>query len=181
MSVPDHDLTETLREAQRFGFFGPGSIEDAVDHASAFEAPLRGQTSTDPLADLGSGGGLPGLELAAAFPDTPMTFIDRRTKRTDFLRRAVRRHGFDHVDVVADDVDHVISEVMAGERPGFTAVTARGFGPPEATLRAAAALMTPDGRIVISEPPSGDRWAPRLLDELSLVRVQHDRVVVFRH
>ncbi|HSM67599.1 MAG TPA: hypothetical protein VK860_14945, partial [Ilumatobacteraceae bacterium] len=63
----------------------------------------------------------------------------------------------------------------------FDAVVARGFGPPESTLALAARLARPGGRIVISEPPSGDRWAPEVVASLGVERIAVDGpVAVFR-
>lgn len=176
----DADLLETLRDAQRFGFFGPGPIEDAARHAEMFVRAIGDLTGGTRLVDLGSGGGLPGLVLASAYPSTEIVLIDRRQKRTDFLRRAVRRLGFDHVEVVTGDVAALITDVDAGRTPPFDVVTARGFGPPDTTLRMAVRLMAAGGRIAISEPPSGDRWDPELLTELSVHRTAAEQIAVFR-
>jgi 16S rRNA (guanine527-N7)-methyltransferase len=174
-------LLETLREAQRFGFFGPGPVEEATAHAQSFVEVLRDLPLGARLVDLGSGGGLPGLVLAEALPDIEILLVDRREKRTDFLERVVRRLGFEQVTVRAGDVAVLVREVEAGEVDRFDAVTARGFGPPTVTLRLAARLLAPAGRIVVSEPPTGDRWPPELLTELGLVGERHGGVRVFRH
>jgi 16S rRNA (guanine527-N7)-methyltransferase len=172
------ELIETLRDAQRFGFFGSAPIEDAVAHARSFVAALADLDSGSHLADIGSGGGLPGLVIAAARPDLSVVLIDRRQKRTDFLERAVRRLGWARVVVWSADVEQVARSVTTGTTPAFDAVTARGFGPPETTLRVAAQLIHRHrGTIVISEPPSsgttdGDRWPPDLLMSLDLQSVQ---------
>jgi 16S rRNA (guanine527-N7)-methyltransferase len=131
------------------------------------------------IIDLGSGGGLPGLVLGYAYPLAAITLIDRRQKRTDFLRRSVRRLGWDHVVVVTADVTELARDVAAGVEPRFDVVTARGFGPPDVTLRLATALSTDVARIVISEPPSGDRWDPALLNALGLRRTRCGLVSVF--
>jgi 16S rRNA (guanine527-N7)-methyltransferase len=174
-------LIETLRQAQRFGFFGPGSIEQAADHAEAFVQALEPLDPGARVVDIGSGGGLPGLVLAAAFQHVSLTLIDRRQKRTDFLERAVARLGYHHVQVVCHDVVEIARSVDAGEQSTFDAVTARGFGPPEVTLRLAVRLVSPGGRIVISEPPSGDRWSPVLLASLGLTSTRRGAVRVFEH
>ena len=162
------DLIETLREAQRFGFFGERDITDAVTHARAFVAAIGALPNGARLVDLGSGGGLPGLVLADAFPQVAVVLLDRRQKRTDFLTRAVRRLGWDHVEVVTIDARQVRDQIVRGEAEPFDAVTARGFGPPEFTLRLAAAISRVGAPVVVSEPPSGNRWPAALLDELGL-------------
>ena len=59
-------------------------------------------------------------------------------------------------------------DVEAGVEPAFDVVTARSFGPPETTLRLARRLIHDGGTIVISEPPTGERWDQGFLHELGL-------------
>lgn len=156
-------LIETLREAQRFGFFGDRDIAEAVEHARSFVDAIGPLPPGARLLDLGSGGGLPGLVVADAYPEATVVLLDRREKRTDFLARAVRRLDWSHVRVVVADA----RRWMPDDGRRFDVVTARGFGPPEFTLRTARRLT--DGVIVVSEPPGDDRWDPALLAELGLV------------
>ena len=176
----DEQLLETLRDAQRFGFFGDRQVELAAQHALGFVAAIGRLRPGSRIVDLGSGGGLPGLVLADTYRDATITLIDRRQKRTDFLRRAATRLGYRHVEVVEADVSELIAEVEIGARPVFDVVTARGFGPPSLTLSMACALIGPLGRVVISEPPSGDRWRPEQLDSLDVEREAVGHVSVFR-
>lgn len=177
----NESLLETLRLAQRLGFFGAAPIEEAVVHAGSFVAAVSALPAGSRIVDLGSGGGLPGLVVADARRDCTLLLIDRRTKRTDFLQRAVARLGLANTTVRAGDVDDLIRDVRRGAALPFHAVTARGFGPPEVTLRAARALLAPAGIAVISEPPRGDRWSPELLAELGLRTERRGAVRVFRH
>lgn len=169
----DELVIETLRDAQRFGFFGNRPVEEAAQHSMAFIDAIGALDAGTRIVDLGSGGGLPGLVLAASYPAAAITLVDRRQKRTDFLRRAVLRLGWDHVEVVAADVVELVREVEVGSIARFDVVTARGFGPPTITLRFAADLIAESGRIVISEPPTGDRWDHELVSSLGL---SHSRV-----
>ncbi len=171
------DLFETLRQAQRFGFFGDRAIDEAVAHAEQYVTVIGDRSGR--LLDLGSGGGLPGLVVADARPDLEIVLLDRRQKRTDFLERAVRRLGFEQVSVACRDAEEVVRAVDDGVDPGFDIVTARGFGPPEFTLRTAAGCVRPGGCIVISEPPTGDRWPAELLDELHLSPTRTGTVIRF--
>lgn len=162
-------LLETLRLAQRLGFFGAAPMEDAIAHASAFVSAIGRVAPGTRIVDIGSGGGLPGLVVATALPEAEVVLIDRRQKRTDFLERAVRRLGLEHTTVRCADVERLADQVTAGAEPAFAVVTARGFGPPAITLRWATRLVArPDGVIVISEPPDRDRWDPELVAALGL-------------
>jgi 16S rRNA (guanine527-N7)-methyltransferase len=176
----DDQLLETLRDAQRFGFFGDRPIEEAAQHARGFVDAIGPLDAGSRVVDLGSGGGLPGLVLAEAYGECRVTLIDRREKRTDFLRRAASRLGYDHVEVIAGDVSALVREVDDGVRPGFDVATARGFGPPSVTLTMACGLIGDAGRVVISEPPAGDRWDADLMASLGVTRHAVGHVSVFR-
>ncbi len=174
MTARPATLHGALAESRRLGFLGDRPIDEVIDHARAFVDALDGVTGS--VLDLGSGGGVPGLVIAAERPDLEVTLLDRRTKRTDFLRRIVGRLDWtDRVRVVVGDAEQV-----EFEHP-FDAVVARGFGPPAHTLRTAARLTGPAGLIVVSEPPAGDRWPPEVVAAAGVERRPSDpRVACFR-
>jgi 16S rRNA (guanine527-N7)-methyltransferase len=147
------ELLDVLRQSQELGFLGARPIEHVIDHARSFVHALEELEATGQVLDLGSGGGVPGLVIAHDHPTSPVTLLDRRRTRTDFLARMVRRLGWQNrVHVRTAD-----AEVADG--PPFDAVVARGFGPPVHTLTTALRWVRPEGFVVISEPPTGDRWA----------------------
>lgn len=178
--TPESEAEEVLHEAlgrsQRLGFLGDRPIVEVIEHARSFVSALSDVTGS--VVDLGAGGGVPGLVIAVDRPDLSLTLLDRRTKRTDFLAQMVRRLGLhDHVSVIGADVD----DAIRNGNVEFDAAIARGFGPPDVTLRTAVRCVREGGVIVISEPPSGDRWDPLLLEELSLDRTpSNDQVVRFQ-
>lgn len=169
---PDHiALTEALGASQRLGFLGDLPIPEVIAHARYFVAAIERWGGSDALdiADIGSGGGVPGLVVATDLPSTSVCLIDRRAARTDHLARLVRRLRLSsRVAVRNADLTATPSDL----RERFDVVTARGFGPPSATLAAARPLLRPGGIAVISEPPAGaeDRWTDDLLASHTLVR-----------
>ena len=147
------ELLDVLRRSQQLGFLGGRPIEQVIEHARSFVTALEEHDVAGRILDLGSGGGVPGLVLAHDQPTWHVTLLDRRRTRTDFLARMVRRLGWhDRVDVRTGDAETV-------DGPPFDAVVARGFGPPVHTLTIALGWVRAEGLVVISEPPTGDRWA----------------------
>ncbi len=53
-----------------------------------------------PMVDVGAGGGIPGLIVAATEPDRPIFLVEPRAKRAAFLRTAVHSLGLANVTVV---------------------------------------------------------------------------------
>lgn len=94
------------------------------------------------VADIGSGGGLPGLPLAIRRPDTPFTLIESRRKRVSFLRHAAATLGLDNVEVAHGRVE-------ALELPEFATVLARAVAPPAELLALATPLVAAGGRLVL--------------------------------
>ena len=163
-------IGDVLDTAVEEGFLTVGVAAAGLSHSSGFLAgtPLP---ATDELAvDLGSGGGLPGLVLAAR-TEWRWFLVERSERRCRFLDWAVRSLALsDRVSVLNADATHV----GRGElRHSASLVTARGFGPPGATLECGAPLLAEDGHLVVSEPPgdASSRWPEGPLGELGLCDV----------
>jgi len=120
--------------------------------------------------DLGSGGGVPGLVLALAWPASRWTLLDANERRTAFLEQAVAELGQqDRITVRRDRAETAAHDLTLRHR--FDLVVARGFGPPPATAECAAAFLQVNGLLLVSEPPTPDptRLSPTGLGELGLV------------
>jgi SAM-dependent methyltransferase len=161
-------LVDVLEEAGRLGLIGSGPVGPAIAHAGRFAVALR---PVQRVVDLGSGGGLPGLVIAARRPELQFVLLDGRGNRTDFLRRAVSRLGWaDRVQVLEARAE------AAGHdrrwRGQFDAVVARSFGSPSVTAECAAPFLRVGGQLVVSEPPdpSTSRWPAAGLALVGLVR-----------
>jgi 16S rRNA (guanine527-N7)-methyltransferase len=130
-----------------------------VEHALGFMAAreIAGQPAPPSAAvDLGSGGGIPGLVLAALWPQTQIVLLDANRRRCAALRRAVQANAWEGRVKVAE-----VRAEVAGHDPTLRAsadlVVARSFGPPPVVAECAAPLLKEGGLLVVSEPPlSGD-------------------------
>ena len=145
-------LIDQLVQSRELGFLGPGPAEDHLHHASAFAAGIT--TVPARALDLGAGGGLPGLVLAATvWPDTQWCFIDARAKRTAFLEEAVIELGLqDRVQVVTGRAEEIARDPQ--HRQGYDLVVARSFASPAVTAECAAPFLTVGGFLLVSEPPA---------------------------
>ncbi len=109
------------------------------------------------LVDLGSGGGLPGLVVAACWPEAELVLLDASARRTAFLRRAVDQCDFgDRVTVVQQRAELFGRDPEA--RHSFDGVLVRSFGPPAVVAECAAPLLKKRGCVVVSEPPESEAW-----------------------
>ena len=161
-------LRAVLERSRRLGFLGPGSVRVKEEHALGF-ALGPAITAPNRMVDLGSGGGVPGLVLAARWPEAQVVLLDAPERRCAFLTEAVADLGWQaRVRVVRARAE------QAGRDPELRAaadlVVARGFGPPAVTAECAAPLLAEGGRLVVSEPPDvdADRWPQEGLAKLGL-------------
>lgn len=90
-----------------------------------------------PWLDLGTGAGFPGLAVAAIEPDRPVTLVDSRRLRTEWLQRAADALGLVNVRVVLSRVEDLPSETHA-------VISARAFAPLDKLLELSARFSTPD-------------------------------------
>lgn len=162
-------MLEALGEARRLGFLGPGPVEFHVAHAVGFAEAVEERRHADGLAgppagflDLGTGGGIPGLVLAARWPEAAAVLLDASEVRTDTLASAISALGWDgRVRIVRARAE------VAGRSPELrhqaSVVVARGFGSPPVLAECAGPLLAVGGLLVVSEPPfdpSGAPWPP---------------------
>jgi 16S rRNA (guanine527-N7)-methyltransferase len=171
MTVPDAAVIAALDDAQRFGFLGPGPVGEHVDHAVAFAGLLEAAgVGPAPFLDLGSGGGLPGLVLAARWPDHPATLLDGSARRTAFLRRTIEALGWEARVTVAEGRAEALARVP-GLRAAFPLVVARSFASPAITAEVGGAFVRVGGVLAVSEPnedAGNQRWPTAPLTDLGL-------------
>jgi len=130
----------------------PSAITTVRDPAAGIDAHVRdsldGLRVTElrearAIADLGSGGGFPGLALAVALPAARVTLVESVAKKTAFLGATATAAGLHNVEVVTARAE--------SWREGFggqDAVTARALAPLPVLAEYAAPLLRPGGVLV---------------------------------
>lgn len=145
-------LTAVLEEAQRLGFLGPGPVERHVAHAQAMASCLPGDAGR--VLDLGTGGGVPGLVVAAIRPGLEILLLDARERRCRFLR-----HALTELELASRaEVVEARAEAAARRpelREQMDVVMARSFSLPAVTAECATGFLRLGGLLVVSEPPAG--------------------------
>jgi 16S rRNA (guanine527-N7)-methyltransferase len=139
---------------------GVTAIRDPTEAATrhVLEA-LAGLPAVDaapagPLADVGSGGGLPGLVLGVARPERAIHLIEATARKAAFIADVAADMG------VSVQVHAERSEDLArGElRDACTCVVARALAPPPVAAELCLPLCRPGGRVVLwsREPASAE-------------------------
>lgn len=115
-------------------------------------SPPHGAAPT--LTDVGAGAGFPGLVLAAARPERPVTLVEPIGRRSSFLATCAAAMGLHAVQVVTGRLD----AVPAGTLP---LVVSRAVLAPPAWLTAAARALAPGGRVIRmgAAPPDDEERA----------------------
>jgi 16S rRNA (guanine527-N7)-methyltransferase len=113
-------------------------LDRHVVESLALEKLIDGEA----VADIGSGGGLPGIPLAIVLPKVRFTLIESRRKRASFLRHAAATLALANVEVA-----HSRAEAIPPRQ--FSTVLARAVAPPGELLEIASPLVAPGGRLVL--------------------------------
>ena len=112
---------------------------------------LRGLSAVErfdgPIVDVGSGGGAPGIPLAAALPDRQVTLLEAERRKADFLRRW-------EGDLANVRVVWGRAEEQEVERYGVA--VAKALAPPPVAAEWCLPLVRPRGAVVLWVGPSVD-------------------------
>ena len=113
-NTSDHDELVTRHILDSLAAYVP--IRDFLKERAADD------TSSVTVGDIGSGGGLPGLPLAAVFPQYSFTLVERMSKRCGFLEKTAATLGLSNVTVLEQQAEFV-------PQKSFDLVTFRAFRP----------------------------------------------------
>ncbi len=100
-----------------------------------------------PIVDVGSGGGSPGIPLAAAFPEREVTLLEANGRKSEFLERMSAK--FSNVTVVRGRAEEQ-------ETDRFGVAVAKALAAPPVALEWALPLVRPGGAAVLWLGPTAD-------------------------
>ena len=125
------------------------SREDAYRvHVEGSLAALPHVTRFDgPIVDVGSGGGSPGIPLAAALPDRAITLLESSARKAAFLERVAA--GFPNAEVVRGRAEEQGVDAYA-------VAVARALAPPPVAAEWCLPLVWPSGGVVLYVGPTAD-------------------------
>ena len=123
-------------------------VLDALAGLPAIDAAPPG-----PLADVGSGGGLPGLVLGIVRPERELHLIEATARKAAFIAETAAALGVD-AHVHAERSEDVARGAL---RDACACVVARALAPPPIAVELCLPLCRPGGRLVLwSREEAGD-------------------------
>lgn len=93
-----------------------------------------------PVADVGTGAGLPGIPLAVALPDTRFTLIDSNGKKTRFVTHAVAELRLRNVEAVQARAE--------AHKGAYALVISRAFASLRDFAEMAGGMAAPSGKLL---------------------------------
>lgn len=134
------------------GITGLGNVDDArlVLLEDALRARGLVEGTTGPVIDVGSGGGSPGIPLAAALPARAFTLLEAERRKCDFLARATA--ALPNVDVVWGRAEEQAADA-------FGVALAKALARPPVAAELCLPLVRPGGAAVLWVGETADRDA----------------------
>jgi 16S rRNA (guanine527-N7)-methyltransferase len=112
--------------------------EQAISHHLLDSLAILPHVGDGVLLDVGSGGGLPGIPLAIARPQLPVSMVDTVQKKATFLQQAAIQLGLKNVAV-----HHARVEELPGQ---YAQISSRAFAEIGLFVRLTRHLLAPGGR-----------------------------------
>jgi 16S rRNA (guanine527-N7)-methyltransferase len=126
---------------------GIRGVDEILDRHLVESLALGPHLHGERIADVGSGGGLPGMPLAITEPARRFTLIESRVKRVAFLRHAAAELGLSNTSVAHGRAEH-----LHLDQP-FDTVLTRALAPPKELLEICRPLLAPGSALLMLTAP----------------------------
>lgn len=129
------------------------------------------------IADVGSGGGFPGIVVAACLPDCKVTLIEPMERRVLWLKECVEIMDLKNVTVFHGRSDEVINKVKSNEIPPFDVVTCRAVAPMSKLAGWTIPLLNKNGKLIALKGKSAQAEIDKAAKMIKKVKGLNPRVV----
>lgn len=148
------------------------NLEDMVlkHYADCFLVARYLPELPEPLLDIGSGAGFPGIPLKILFPDLHIILGEGVRKRVNFLREVREELGLEKLDIIGRNIDRDFEYPVNG-------IITRAVEPIRDTLKRASNCLMPGGLAIFMKGPNVDQEkedAAKKFPELYLLESDYD-------
>lgn len=171
-------------EGEPRGLIGPRDIDILWERHilnSAAIVPFIAETmegrSGITVADVGSGGGFPGIVAAACLPECKFTLIEPMERRVEWLNECVNECGLRNVTIIRGRSEEVIADIRKHRVRPFDVVTCRAVAPMTKLAGWTLPLLKSHGRLVALKGRSAQAEITKAAQEIARYGGVHPRVV----
>jgi 16S rRNA (guanine527-N7)-methyltransferase len=126
------------------------------------------------IADIGSGGGLPGIPIAIIRPDLFVTLVEATQKKAAFLSAVTLALGLSGVVIQAERAEKLIAGPL---RETFDAVTARAVARLTQLIPITAPFVKPGGRLLLIKGQKANEELTEAARVLVKQRMRHIKTI----
>ncbi len=167
-------LDYLLAENKKFNLtaikgFEEGITKHLVDSLSVLSLNSA-QNRPNLLTDIGSGGGMPGLALAIALPETHVLLVESTKKKANFLDQASARLGLGKRVKVSPERAEVLGQGTQREHMDW--VTCRAVGRLPVILELGIPLLKVGGLLFTYKGPKADEELAQAQKAMGLLKVE---------
>jgi 16S rRNA (guanine527-N7)-methyltransferase len=126
------------------------------------------------VADIGSGGGLPGIPIAIARPDLQVTLVEATQKKAAFLSAIATALGLSGVIVQAERAEKLATGPLRGT---FDVVTARAVARLSQLIPITAPFVKPGGRLLLIKGQKANEELAEAARVLVKQRTKHIKTI----
>lgn len=149
LSLPDSAQDQLLtyleqlhKWNQAYNLSGIRDIREMLDLHLLDSLALAPYIDVSPVADVGTGAGLPGIPLAICYPDKAFVLIDSNSKKTRFIFQTAALLGLRNVEVVHGRAEHYESNTQVA------IVTSRAFASLRDFVTRCEHMLATDGKFL---------------------------------
>jgi 16S rRNA (guanine(527)-N(7))-methyltransferase RsmG len=125
--------------------FGPESLDRLLIEPLVAASHVRPAVRS--VLDIGSGGGSPALPLALALPDVTLLMVEAKTRKSVFLREALRALGLARGEVITSRFEELLAKPRLHEAHDL--LTIRAVRVEARVLMSLQAFVRPGGEIFL--------------------------------